>query len=360
MRLSDGQTEDVDEFVFTLGSSAECHASTVVELSNGHLLAAWFSGSREGAEDVTIWGARRTENGWSSPVEMVREPGTSSYNPVLFHTQEGRLWLYYKFGGHPMSWTAGRRWSIDEGKTWSSIEHLPAGIYGPARTKPLVLGDGTVISGTSVESYRSWACWIEWSSDHGVTWAKAGPIILPTNLERSVVKGQAPPAVPGSSEWSRTDGIIQPSVVWMQGNHLRLYARSTALTGKICIADSKDRGLTWSRARPIDLPNPNSGIDALRLRDGRVLIIYNHSDNDRTPLNMAISRDGENFQMFRTLENDPGEYSYPALIQGERGDLHITYTWNRRRIKYLKIPLSAIPSGAVKSLTAGLSGFVVE
>lgn len=343
MGLLDRKIEGVNEFIFTRGASAECHASTVVALKNGDMMAAWFSGSREGADDVAIWGARRTEDGWSAPVQMVREPGASSYNPVLFYTQDGRLWFYYKFGSHPVSWTAGRRWSTDEGKTWSPIEHLPAGVYGPARTKPLVLSDGTVISGTSVESYRSWACWIEWSSDQGATWAKAGPIVLAKNLERLAVKGQSPPAVPGSSEWSRTDGIIQPSVVWLQGDHLRLYARSTALTGKICIADSKDRGLTWSRARPIDLPNPNSGIDALRLQDGRVLVIYNHSDNDRTPLNMAISRDGIHFQMFRVLENDPGEYSYPALIQGERGDLHITYTWNRRRIKYVRLPLTALP-----------------
>ncbi len=337
------QSTPANEFIFTSAPFDSCHASTIVELTDGDLLAAWFGGSAEGNPDVAIWGARRTAAGWSEPRELVREPDIPSYNPVLFYTADRLLWLYYKFGTHPTSWTAGRLWSDDDGQTWSEVEHLPAGLYGPVRTKPLVLADGTIVSGTSVESYRSWACWIERSTDQGATWTKSGPITVPARLGRADAAGHAPPAVPGSSEWSRTDGIIQPSIVWLGGNHLRLYARSTARTGKICIADSSDGGVTWTQARPIDLPNPNSGIDALALRDGRVVLIYNHTDSGRSPLNLAVSRDGEDFRMFRVLEDEPGEYSYPAIIQGREGELHITYTWNRTRIRYRRIPLSEIP-----------------
>src|SRR5437763_11608830 len=92
------------------------------------------------------------------PIELARENEIATYNPVLFHSKDGKLWLYYKFGPHPTSWTGARRFSRDEGKTWSPVEHLPAGLYGPIRAKPLVLDDGTVVRGTSVESYRSWAC----------------------------------------------------------------------------------------------------------------------------------------------------------------------------------------------------------
>jgi predicted neuraminidase len=146
-----------------------------------------------------------------------------------------------------------------------------------------------------------------------------------------------------SGDEDQTYGIIQPSVVPLGAKHLRLYARSTSHIGKICVADSFDAGVTWTPARPIELPNPNSGIDALTLRDGRVVLVFNNSEHSRTPLSLAVSRDGEHFRVFLTLEDDPGEYSYPALIQGQDGDLRITYTWNRKRICYAVVPLASVP-----------------
>ncbi len=328
------------EFVFETAPFASAHASTVIELRDGDLMASWFGGSAEGNPDVAIYTARRTKTGWAEPVEVIREPNIPTYNPVLFYTNDHRLWLYYKFGPHPDNWTGGRVFSTDDGKTWSRPEHLPAGLYGPIRAKPLVLADGTIVSGTSVESYRQWAVWIERSTDGGKTWTKFGPITVPAAANG--VKGDAPPAVPGSGEWAQTDGIIQPSVVHLGGKRLRLYARSTAKTGKICVADSNDGGVTWTQARPIDLPNPNSGIDAVTLKDGRVVMIYNHTDKGRSPLNLAISKDGETFKMFETLESERGEFSYPALVQARNGDLLMTYTWNRKRIKFVRFPLADI------------------
>lgn len=328
------------EFIYEAAPFPSCHASTVVELNNGDLLAAWFGGSDEGEPDVAIWSSRRSNGVWSVPVELARETRIATYNPVLFHSGDGRLWLYYKFGPHPDRWTAARRFSMDEGKTWSPIEHLPAGLYGPIRAKPLVMSDGTIVSGTSVESYRSWSCWIERSTDGGKTWSKFGPITVPSQAPSGAA---APVSTSTPSEWSLTEGIIQPSVVSLGGKRLRLYARSTARTGKICVADSFDAGVTWTQARPIDLPNPNSGIDAVTLRDGRVVLVYNHTERGRTPLNLAVSADGERFRMFKTLENQPGEYSYPSMIQGRDGDLHITYTWNRKKIRYVRIPQADIP-----------------
>ncbi len=320
-----GSAASQGEFVFTSAPFASSHASSIVELRNGDLLAAWFGGSAEGRPDVAIWAARRSGGKWSAPAVLVREPEIACYNPVLFHTKDRRLWLYYKFGPQPSSWSAGRRWSDDEGQNWSPVEHLPAGLYGPIRAKPLVLADGTIVSGTSVESYHSWACWIERSTNNGNTWKRVGPIVVP---------GQNSTA---------TYGIIQPSVVSLGDGRLRFYARSTPQIGRICAADSRDGGLTWTPAHPIDLPNPNSGIDAVVLKDGRVVLVYNHTTTGRTPLNLAVSADGEHFRMFQTLEDQSGEYSYPAMIQGRNGDLYITYTWNRKRIRFLQFPLAEIP-----------------
>ena len=322
------------ELIFPVGSTSfeSSHASTIVELKNGNLLSAWFGGSGEGHPDVAIWAARRNANGWSAPVELAREPNVACWNPVLFHSRDGRLWLYYKFGPSPSNWVAARKYSLDEGLTWSPVEHLPAGVLGPIRAKPLVLEDGVIVSGTSVEAYHSWSIWIERSTDDGKTWTKIGPIVPPVN-----------PDAKSAPDSTRTVGLIQPSVVRLGKGHLRLYARSTEELARICVSDSFDNGLTWTSVHPLDLPNPNSGIDAVALSDGRVVLIYNDTTSGRWPLGLAISRDGEHFQNFDTLEARPGEYSYPAIIQNAKGDLEITYTWNRKSIEYVHVPLQDLP-----------------
>jgi len=316
------------EFIYTQAPFPSAHASTIVELKNGDLLTAWFGGSDEGKPDVAIWSSRRAGGKWSEPVELVREPNIACYNPVLFYSADGKLWLYYKFGPDPREWSAGRRFSIDDGKTWSQVEHLPAGLSGPIRAKPLVMHDGIIVSGTSVESYLSWAAWIERSSDNGKTWSRIGPIAAP-----------AP-----SAHTNQTYGIIQPSVVQLKNGTLRLYTRSTAQIARICVADSADAGMHWTAVQALELPNPNSGLDAVALRDGRVVLIFNNTTKGRTPLNLAVSNDGKHFRDFHTLEDAPGEYSYPAMIQARNGDLYATYTWNRKRIRYAHIPLADIPA----------------
>ncbi|HTD97587.1 MAG TPA: sialidase family protein [Edaphobacter sp.] len=337
------QTRAQQQDIFTTAPFASCHASTVVELHNGDLLASWFGGTAEGRPDVAIWSAQRHDGVWSAPREVVREHEIATFNPVLFHTRDGRLWLYYKYGPHPTSWSAGRLFSTDEGATWSKPEHLPAGILGPIRAKPLILADGIIVSGSSIESYHSWAAWIERSRDNGRTWSKIGPITAPA---KEASAGETPESSANTLKQfdvNQTIGIIQPSVVELPHGRLRFYARSTAYTGKIVIADSKDRGKTWSPSRAIDVPNPNSGIDAVSLKDGRVVLVYNDTPKGRTPLNLAISRDGEHFTMFKTLESGPGEFSYPSMIVGKNGDLHITYTWNRKHIRYFHLVASEIP-----------------
>ena len=321
------------EFIFTSAPFPSAHASTIVELRNGDLLAAWFGGTAEGAPDTAIWASRRVAGKWSAPFELVREPNIACWNPVLFHSADSKLWLYYKFGPNARTWTGARLVSSDEAHTWSQPEHLPAGLLGPIKDKPLVLHDGTIVSGTSVESYSSWAAWIDRSTDNGNTWTKFGPITVPSQSARSSQTTQS----------EQVSGIIQPTIVPLGKKHLRLYARSTSDIGRICIADSFDNGLTWTQARSSDLPNPNSGIDAVALRDGRVVLIYNNTTTGRTPLNLAVSTDGEHFKIFSTLEDQPGEYSYPAIIQGKAGELDVTYTWNRKRIRFTTVPLSNVP-----------------
>ncbi len=321
------------EFIFTSAPFASCHASSIVQLRDGDLMAAWFAGSGEGHSDVAIWGSHRIRGAWSAPAELVRVPGTPTWNPVLFHSADHRLWLYYKFGKGPRTWKAARMWSDDEGQHWSRPEPLPEGLLGPIRAKPLVLEDGVIVSGSSVETASSWTVWIERSSDNGKSWTKIGPIRV---SEKAGLSSARPYLADDPF------GIIQPAIVSLGGKHLRFYARSSAQIRKICIADSCDDGRTWTQARPIDVPNPNSGIDAVVVPNRGVVLVFNNSDSDRTPLNLALSKDGEHFHVFATLEDEPGEYSYPAMIEGDDGALHITYTWKRQRIRYVRFPVDEI------------------
>lgn len=338
------------------GTQRDNHASTLVELRNGDILAAWFAGTKEGAPDVAIYGARLHAGTWSAPVELARADHVACWNPVLFHTRDGRLWLYYKYGTHPSTWLGARKSSSDEGRTWSAAETLPAGILGPIKDKPLVLPNGIIVSGSSVE-HGTWTAWIERSTDNGATWTHFGPITVPDNLDLpnaaalAAAANTATPPAPASSNVhtkvyplaTKTVGIIQPTVVSLGDHHLRFYARSHTRAARIAVADSYDDGITWTQAHFIDLPNPNSGIDAVRLRDGRILLIFNNSYNERTPLNLAVSRDGEHFHIFKTLEDGPGQYSYPAIIQARNGDVLMTYSWRRETIKFVRLPLRKVP-----------------
>ncbi len=343
------QSKPAGEFIFEPGSAPfpECHASTIVALKNGELMASWFGGTKEGAPDVAIWGSRRVDGKWSAPVELEREKGFPSWNPVLFHTKDGRLWLYYKVGPSPSQWAAGRKYSDDEGKTWSAEERLPAGLLGPIRAKPLVLDDGTIVSGSSVEAHETWAAWVERSADGGKTWAKIGPITVSREADAAETPAADPPKnAPG---WAADKGprkyvgIIQPSVISLGGKHLRLYARSRTLASKVVVADSMDNGVTWTQARFIDVPQNNSGLDVVRLADGRIVMIFNNTTVGRTPLNLAVSTDGEHFRVFATLKDTVGQYSYPAIIQGFDGSMEMTYTWQRKAIKYVHLPLGEVP-----------------
>lgn len=308
-------------FIYESAPFPACHASTIVETAAGEFYASWFGGTREGAKDVAIWGARFKEGKWSAPVEIAREPNFSTYNPVLFHTKDKTLWLYYKFGLSPSTWNGAKVSSADGGRTWGKKEYLAAGVYGPIKNKPLVQADGTILSGTSVETDFAWTAWVERSTDNGATWSKHGPIVYPD--------------VP--------KGIIQPAIVPIGKNLLRMYLRSTSKIGFITYSDSRDGGRTWSSAKITNLPNPNSGIDAVTLKDGRIALIYNHTAKGRSPLNVAVSKDGDKWSEPIVLESEPGEYSYPAIIQAADGNVHATWTWQRKKVKHAIIPLADLP-----------------
>lgn len=326
------------EFIYTDAPFPSAHASTLVEMPDGTLLAAWFGGSAEGADDVEIRLSRHPAGGsWSPPVAVTHYPHMPTWNPLLF--QDGaRTWLWFKVGPNPREWVGAYRTSDDGGRTWGDIAYLPAGLIGPVRAKPIRLADGTWLAGSSVEAgirgdtpadapYRAWAVWVERSTDDGATWTKQGPV-----------------GVPG-----QPFGVIQPTLWQGADGTVHMLMRSTARIGRIVASSSRDDGVTWSPAVPTALPNPNAGIDAVKLADGRVVLVYNHLTSGRTAIHVAVSSDdGKSWSPPLVLEDGQRELSYPAVIQTRDGLVHVTYTWNRTRIRHVVIDPAKLPGGAAR------------
>ena len=321
------------EFIFGSAPFPSAHASTIVETTSGTLLAAWFGGTSEGSDDVQIWLSRKMiGKGWTTPVPVTETPGMAAWNPVLF--EDGiKTWLFFKIGPSPREWVGGYKTSDNDGATWSPVTYLPAGLLGPVRTKPIVLTDGTWLAGTSVEAgyradtpadapYRSWAAWVERSTDRGNTWTRYGPITVP----------------------GQPYGVIQPTLWQNAEGEVRMLLRSTERIGRIVTSTSQDGGRTWTPAQLTGLPNPNAGIDVVRLRDGRLVLVYNHLSEGRNAIHLAVSNDdGKTWSEPIKLEGDDGEFSYPAVIQTSDGLIHVTYTWKRTRIRHLVIDPRKLP-----------------
>jgi predicted neuraminidase len=310
------------EFVFETAPFASAHASTIVETKDG-LVSAWFGGTREGAEDVGIWLSRHVTGAWTAPIEVATgvQPDRVRYpcwNPVLFQMPDNTLALFYKVGPSPQEWWGMVRTSRDNGRTWSDARRLPDGILGPIKNKPVRLSDGTLLAGSSTESPARPSVWrvhFERSADAGRTWTVVRP-------------------APSDNPDNPIDAI-QPSILVHAGDRLQAVGRTRS--GRIFETWSRDRGRTWTPIALTLLPNPSSGIDAVTLGDGRHVIVYNHTARGRSPLNLAVSRDGTKWDAALVLESEPGEYSYPAVIQAAGGLLHVTYTWKRQRIKHVVI-----------------------
>lgn len=303
-----------DEFIYQTAPFPQCHASTIAQAADGTVVAAWFGGTREKHPDVGIWLSRYVDQKWDAPTEVangVESPDKRypCWNPVLFQPARGPLLLFYKVGPSPSSWWGVLKTSDDGGRTWSAACRLPEGILGPIKNKPVELPGGRILCGSSTE-HAGWRVHFEWTTDLGKTWAKTEPINEASQI-----------------------GAIQPALLLHPEGVVQAVGRSQQ--GRIWESWTRDAGGTWSPMNLTGLPNPNSGLDAVTLADGRHVLVYNHTARGRSPLNVAVSSDGKTWKAALVLEREPGEYSYPAVIQTKDGMVHITYTWKRQRIKHV-------------------------
>lgn len=316
-----------------------CHAATIAETKDGDLVTAFFGGSWEGCKDVCIWSCRKDKGSkeWTAPIVIAKgDVGDTiqhpSWNPVLFQVpiRHGALMLWYKTGIYIKDWVAHQTISFDGGYTWGPALPLSYGSpddheywrLGPIKNKP-IYHNGRIIAPSSWENGNIWHTQFEYcdfDGRHGFNWKISHP--------------ETPDSIRS----------IQPTILVHKDGTLQALCRTKE--GFLSTTYSHDNGKSWTPETLTDIPHNNSGIDAVTLKDGRFAMVYNpvglnpgSEFGNRYPLVLAFSTDGLHWQTVLTLEEGPGEFSYPSIIQGKKDDLHIVYTYNRKRIKYVRVKL---------------------
>ena len=396
-----------DQFLYEQASFPQCHAATIVETKKGDLVATYFGGKHERNPDVCIWVSikKKGTSEWSKPIlaadgvftldtknaeiagitaestpasEGPVRRGTASanqkrkacWNPVITEMPNGELWLFFKVGLKVSDWTGWLCKSKDGGRTWSDKEPLPKGFLGPIKNKPEII-DGRLLCPSSTED-NGWKFHMEIYDIAKKKWKYVGPIkaelamrtedmiATPHSNKRSekaadgsVVSRKEDVEAPDAGGVATKDGrhpidCIQPSILKLKDGRLQVLMRTR--NGKIGTSFSSDNGDTWTNVTLLDVPNNQSGTDAITMKDGRHVLIYNNfaslpgtKKGVRTPLSIAVSDDGTHWHHALTLEDSPiSQYSYPSIIQGKDGKLHCVYTWRRQRISYKQIDLNKL------------------
>ncbi|SFO66485.1 family 78 glycoside hydrolase catalytic domain [Prevotella sp. tf2-5] len=383
-----------DEFLYEQAPFPQCHAATIVETKKGDLVATYFGGKHERHPDVCIWVSikKKGQQEWSKPIlaaDGVFTLGTAyaeiagittestpasegpacqgrtsahqrrkaCWNPVITEMPNGELWLFFKVGLKVSDWSGWLCKSKDGGRTWSDKEPLPKGFLGPIKNKPEII-DGRLLCPSSTED-NGWKFHMEIYDIARKEWKYVGPVkaelaMRTEDMKAPVTKSEkedieAPDAGGKATEDGRHPiDCIQPSILKLKDGRLQVLMRTR--NGKIATSFSSDNGDTWSNVTLLDVPNNQSGTDAVTLQDGRHVLIYNDfatlpgtKKGVRTPLSIAISSDGTHWHHALTLEDSPiSQYSYPSIIQGKDGKLHAVYTWRRLRVAYKEIDLNKL------------------
>ncbi len=299
------------------------HASTLIMMDNGEILAAWFGGKHEKNDDVDIWYSRRNSKGWSKPERITAAEDIAHWNPVLYKKEDGTVVLFFKVGKEIADWQTYYVTSDDCGRTWTQPKELvegdTSGGRGPVKNKAIRLMSGRIIAPSSSEKNKDWKSFVDISDDDMKTWRKTDFIERPTRYGKIV-------------------GMIQPTLWESEPDCVHMLLRTNSRY--VFRSDSTDGGETWCKAYKTGLFNNNSGIDVVKADDGTLYLISNpvkENWGERTPLTVVVSKDnGKTWDMGVVLESMPGEYSYPAMIINGN-ELLVSYTWNRKRIVFARI-----------------------
>jgi predicted neuraminidase len=353
------------------------HAANLAFLADGTLTCVWFGGTMEGMGDISIYMSRLASDSsvWSAPEKMSDDPQKSEQNPLVFTAPDGKVWLIFtsQTSGNQDGAVVKRRISDDGGRTFGPVDIL-CDSPGTFVRQPIIVnrrGDWLLPVFRCIgEAGQRWTgnadtAAVLLSRDAGASWQM---IDLPGSI-----------------------GAVHMNIVPQGDGRMVAFFRNRFAT-QILRSHSDDDGMSWSAPEPTGLPNNNSSIQAAALKDGRIVIIYNHSNAltssdrrhslydeieaeeggqpvpteavsvadgrpkavwgvPRAPLSLVFSGDGgETFGVPVHLETGDGycltnnskdalnrEYSYPSIVEGPGGALHVAYTYYRRAIKYVRL-----------------------
>jgi predicted neuraminidase len=300
------------------------HPACMTELSNGDLYLVYYGGAGEYAIETGVFGSRlkRGTSQWTRPEPVARDPFRSVGNGVVWQAPDGVVWLFYvvRFGE---TWSTSRvqcKISRDQAQTWSDASMLSLEEGTMVRNRPIVLASGEYLLPLYLET--------------GNDPERTGPDSRSLFLRYS----------PATRTWTPTKpirsrrGNIQPAVVQLDDKSLVAYCRrggdyDPKTIGYIVRSESHDGGMTWSEGKDSAFPNPNAAIELLKLRSGRLLLIYNDSMNRRTPLTAALSEDHDrSWPLKRNIREGDGDFGYPSAFQASDGRIHLVYTSDRRTV----------------------------
>lgn len=308
------------------------HVPSICQMSDGRLAAVWYGGTREGAMDTAIYYATSVpENSmtWCEPRVIVDRKIASRElrrfvkkvgNPVLFTDPDGNLWLIYvsiSIGGWSGS-SLNIKISYDDGNTWTRSQRL---VLSPflnigelVRNNPVIMSDHSFM----VPIYHE--CLGKFPE---ILWVWKGEKTRRVCFKKTRMSG-------GRS-------YIQPSVVGYDSRLASAFYRNLSCDRSVGMAVSSDVGVTWSEPQALELPNPDSGLNAISFSGGRILLAFNDSNSNRENLSLAVSKDpGRHFMRIAVIEDtETEEFSYPYMIRDRGGRIHLVYTWRRKRIKHV-------------------------
>lgn len=352
------------------------HAANLAFLADGTLTCVWFGGTMEGMGDISIYMSRLATGSdtWSQPEKMSDDPQKSEQNPLVFTAPDGDVWLIFtsQTSGNQDGAVVKRRISADGGRIFGPVEIL-CDHPGTFVRQPII------VNGRGDWLLPVFRCIGEpgqrWTGD-----ADTAAVLISRDAGTSWDMIDLPGSV----------GAVHMNIVPRRDGRMVAFFRNRFAAQILC-SHSTDEGITWSAPVETGLPNNNSSIQAIALQDGRIAIIYNHSNAltssdrrhslydeieaeegaqavvpaeagsdgrpkaiwgvPRAPMSIVFSGDGgESFGGPGHLETGDGycltnnskdalnrEYSYPSIVEGPDGALHIAYTYYRRAIKYVRL-----------------------
>jgi len=300
------------------------HPARMTQFQNGDFYLVYYGGEGEYADGTAVFGSRLKKGGrkWSPPRAIARDPFRSLGNGVIWQAPDGLVWLFYvvRFGE---TWSSSRvqaKVSKDNAETWSDAFPVALEQGMMACNNPIVLNNGNYL----LPLYH------ETGFDTEMTAPDSMGLFMRFDPKRN--------------KWSETGrirsatGNIQPVPVQLSDDHLIAYCRrggnfEPTTNGYLIRAESHDGGQTWSEGKNCQFLNPNSAVDFIKLKNGHLLLVYNDSMNERTPLTVAISTDNDKTYPYRrNIAVGPFDYAYPLATEALDGKIHVIYTSHERTV----------------------------